>query len=96
MGSLTHEVSELPNPVGVHTLSPGMVLTDLLLDGATHQNKQIFNILCEQVRASNHTEVSLLGFLFFCQPDIEGSFCTQWYSSKSSEASVSLLFYVLG
>ena len=36
--------------VGVHTLSPGMVLTDLLLEGATLENKQIFNILCEQVR----------------------------------------------
>ena len=35
--------------VGVHTLSPGMVLTDLLLEGATTENKQIFNILCEQV-----------------------------------------------
>ena len=35
--------------VGVHTLSPGMVLTDLLLEGATPENKQIFNILCEQV-----------------------------------------------
>ena len=37
--------------VGVHTLSPGMVLTDLLLEGASTENKQIFNILCEQVRA---------------------------------------------
>lgn len=35
-------------PVGIHTLSPGMVLTDLLLDGATDVNKQIFNVLCEQ------------------------------------------------
>jgi len=33
--------------VGVHNLSPGMVLTDLLLDGATPENKQVFNILCE-------------------------------------------------
>ena len=34
--------------VGIHTLSPGMVLTPLLLDGATDRNKAIFNILCEQ------------------------------------------------
>eukprot|EP00850_Spirogloea_muscicola_P009997 SM000057S18427 [mRNA] locus=s57:581288:584463:- [translate_table: standard] len=34
--------------VGVHTASPGMVLTDLLLSGATLQNKQAFNIICEQ------------------------------------------------
>eukprot|EP00271_Cylindrocystis_brebissonii_P003493 TRINITY_DN1450_c0_g2_i1.p1 TRINITY_DN1450_c0_g2~~TRINITY_DN1450_c0_g2_i1.p1 ORF type:complete len:683 (+),score=134.54 TRINITY_DN1450_c0_g2_i1:246-2294(+) len=34
--------------VGVHTASPGMVLTDLLLSGATLQNKQAFNIVCEQ------------------------------------------------
>lgn len=34
--------------VGIHTASPGMVLTDLLLSGATLQNKQVFNIICEQ------------------------------------------------
>lgn len=33
--------------VGVHTASPGMVLTDLLLSGSTTQNKQMFNIICE-------------------------------------------------
>lgn len=36
------------SPVGIHTLSPGMVLTPLLLDGATDRNKAIFNVLCEQ------------------------------------------------
>jgi hypothetical protein len=29
-----------------------MILTDLLLDGATAANKQAFNILCEQVSMS--------------------------------------------
>ncbi|QDZ24245.1 short-chain dehydrogenase/reductase [Chloropicon primus] len=33
--------------VGVHTLSPGMVLTDLLLEGSTAENRKAFNILCE-------------------------------------------------
>ncbi|XP_047974437.1 probable chlorophyll(ide) b reductase NYC1, chloroplastic [Salvia hispanica] len=33
--------------VGVHTASPGMVLTDLLLSGASVKNKQMFNIICE-------------------------------------------------
>uniref|UniRef100_A0A383VKF8 Chlorophyll b reductase n=1 Tax=Tetradesmus obliquus TaxID=3088 RepID=A0A383VKF8_TETOB len=33
--------------VGVHVLSPGMMLTELLLEGATAANKQAFNILCE-------------------------------------------------
>lgn len=33
--------------VGFHIVSPGMMITDLLLEGATLQNKQIFNILCE-------------------------------------------------
>ena len=47
--SLKAEAGALSSPVGIHTLSPGMVLTDLLLDGATYANKQIFNILCEQV-----------------------------------------------
>eukprot|EP00891_Asterochloris_glomerata_P001477 jgi/Astpho2/1477/Aster-05363 len=46
--SLKAEAGALTSPVGIHTLSPGMVLTDLLLDGATYANKQIFNILCEQ------------------------------------------------
>jgi chlorophyll(ide) b reductase len=39
-------------PAGVHTLSPGMVLTELLLAGATVRNKQVFNVLCE------HPEIS--------------------------------------
>jgi len=34
--------------VRLHNLSPGMVLTDLLLEGATLENKLAFNILCEQ------------------------------------------------
>eukprot|EP00898_Chlorokybus_atmophyticus_P008074 jgi/Chlat1/8268/Chrsp78S07728 len=34
--------------VGVHLASPGMVLTELLLRGATTLEKQLFNIVCEQ------------------------------------------------
>ncbi|PRW56950.1 putative chlorophyll(ide) b reductase chloroplastic isoform A [Chlorella sorokiniana] len=49
--TLQTEASALPGaaqaPVRVHNLSPGMVLTDLLLEGATPRNKQVFNILCE-------------------------------------------------
>ena len=48
MGSLKAEAREQAMGVGIHTLSPGMVLTPLLLDGATDRNKAIFNILCEQ------------------------------------------------
>ncbi|GAB2268258.1 Probable chlorophyll(ide) b reductase nyc1, chloroplastic [Dionaea muscipula] len=33
--------------IGVHTASPGMVLTDLLLSGSTLKYKQMFNIVCE-------------------------------------------------
>ncbi|GKV11762.1 hypothetical protein SLEP1_g22985 [Rubroshorea leprosula] len=33
--------------VGIHTASPGMVLTELLLSGSTTKNKQMFNIICE-------------------------------------------------
>ncbi|PRQ46555.1 putative chlorophyll(ide) b reductase [Rosa chinensis] len=33
--------------VGVHTASPGMVLTDLLLSGSSLKNKQMFNFICE-------------------------------------------------
>jgi len=40
MGSLKAEAAQAGAPVGVHTLSPGMVLTDLLLEGASDANKQ--------------------------------------------------------
>lgn len=48
MGSLKAELQAAGSSVSVHTISPGMVLTGLLLSGATTQNKQVFNILCEQ------------------------------------------------
>lgn len=50
MQSLTAECEEGERDVdvGIHTLSPGMVLTALLLEGATERNKQVFNVLCEQ------------------------------------------------
>ncbi|XP_058763262.1 probable chlorophyll(ide) b reductase NYC1, chloroplastic [Vicia villosa] len=44
-GSLLKECKR--SKVGVHTASPGMVLTELLLSGSTVQNKQMFNIICE-------------------------------------------------
>jgi hypothetical protein len=34
--------------VGVHQLSPGMVLTDLLLEGAEPVAKRFFNVLAEE------------------------------------------------
>ena len=40
MGSLNKEAAAAGEPVRVHCLSPGMVLTDLLLAGATDRNKQ--------------------------------------------------------
>lgn len=46
--SVQSELKESNSQVGVHTVQPGMVLTNLLLDGATVENKQFFNILCEQ------------------------------------------------
>lgn len=47
MESIAAECEANQIDVGVHTMSPGMVLTELLLEGATLQNKQVFNILCE-------------------------------------------------
>ena len=41
MGSLNKEAQKSGAPVRVHCLSPGMVLTDLLLAGATDRNKQV-------------------------------------------------------
>jgi chlorophyll(ide) b reductase len=44
--------------VGVHTLSPGMVLTDLLLEGSTVDNRaSVFNILCEHPETVAHNLV---------------------------------------
>ena len=34
--------------VGIHQLSPGMVLTDLLLDGASPVARRFFNVLAEE------------------------------------------------
>ncbi|CAK9222361.1 unnamed protein product [Sphagnum troendelagicum] len=45
-GSLLQECKG--SRVGIHTASPGMVLTELLLSGASLQNKKMFNIICEQ------------------------------------------------
>ena len=41
--TLQHEAAALAGlgRVGVHALSPGMVLTGLLLEGATRRNKQV-------------------------------------------------------
>ncbi|XP_066305486.1 probable chlorophyll(ide) b reductase NYC1, chloroplastic isoform X4 [Miscanthus floridulus] len=44
-GSLLKESRR--SKVGVHTASPGMVLTDLLLSGSSIRNKQMFNLICE-------------------------------------------------
>ncbi|PWZ32673.1 putative chlorophyll(ide) b reductase NYC1, chloroplastic, partial [Zea mays] len=44
-GSLLNESRR--SKVGVHTASPGMVLTDLLLSGSSLRNKQMFNLICE-------------------------------------------------
>ena len=46
MGSLNKEAAAAGEPVRVHCLSPGMVLTDLLLAGATDRNKQVCTCSC--------------------------------------------------
>jgi chlorophyll(ide) b reductase len=44
---LTRTLIKETRGVGIHMLSPGMVLTDLLLEHADSQAKKIFNILAE-------------------------------------------------
>lgn len=44
-GSIVKESQKMN--VGLHTASPGMVLTELLLSGSSIKNKQMFNIICE-------------------------------------------------
>lgn len=39
MGSLSQEARQQQLPISIHTLSPGMVLTNLLLEGASGGNK---------------------------------------------------------
>ncbi|OLS24578.1 MAG: 2-(R)-hydroxypropyl-CoM dehydrogenase [Candidatus Heimdallarchaeota archaeon LC_2] len=34
--------------IGIHTISPGMVITDLIIPHVTSENANIFNILCEK------------------------------------------------
>ena len=47
--SLSEELLEAGvDSVGVHQLSPGMVLTDLLLDGASPTARRFFNVLAEE------------------------------------------------
>ena len=47
--SLSEELLEAGvDAVGVHQLSPGMVLTDLLLEGADPTAKRFFNVLAEE------------------------------------------------
>lgn len=48
MASVSAELEAAGSITAVHTVSPGMVLTGLLLSGATAANKRAFNILCEQ------------------------------------------------
>ncbi|KAK9809547.1 hypothetical protein WJX73_000350 [Symbiochloris irregularis] len=48
MGSLASEARQQRLPVSLHTLSPGMVLTNLLLEGTSVFHKAVFNVLCEQ------------------------------------------------
>ncbi|MHA2366676.1 MAG: SDR family oxidoreductase [Candidatus Hodarchaeales archaeon] len=44
-----HEMNELKDKnVGIHTISPGMVLTELLTNHVTSENANIFNILAEK------------------------------------------------
>lgn len=50
--SMQHEAAHIDDngtksKIGIHNFSPGMVLTDLLLEGATLENKRAFDILCE-------------------------------------------------
>jgi chlorophyll(ide) b reductase len=45
--SMQHETQIKGATIGIHNFSPGMVLTDLLLEGATLENKRAFDILCE-------------------------------------------------
>ncbi|EEH55041.1 uncharacterized protein MICPUCDRAFT_4755, partial [Micromonas pusilla CCMP1545] len=47
--SLSEELKEAGvHAVGIHQLSPGMVLTDLLLDGASPVARRFFNVLAEE------------------------------------------------
>ena len=46
--AVAKEMEDQDLKIGVHTISPGMVLTDLLISDATLRQKRAFNILAEQ------------------------------------------------
>ena len=58
-GSLGAEAAREGAPVGVHCLSPGMVLTNLLLEGASDINKQV-RLLHSFVRLPTSYRLQLL------------------------------------
>jgi chlorophyll(ide) b reductase len=72
--------------VGVHTLSPGMVLTDLLLHNATPQAKRIYNILAEKpetvalwlVERARNVEGNGRYIRFLTNPKATWRFATAW------------------
>jgi chlorophyll(ide) b reductase len=72
--------------VGVHTLSPGMVLTDLLLHDATPEAKRIYNILAERpetvarwlVERARKVEGSGQYIRFLTNPKAAWRFATAW------------------
>jgi len=72
--------------VGVHTLSPGMVLTDLLLRDSTPEVKRVFNILAEKpetvasflVERVREVEGSGQYIRFLTNPKAAWRFATAW------------------
>ena len=70
MGSLNKEAQDSGSPVRVHCLSPGMVLTDLLLAGATARNKQV----CLMRSYLNRLLLRLLSHLCQCTARPEETF----------------------
>ena len=72
--------------VAVHTLSPGMVLTDLLLHNATPQTKRIYNILAEEpetvarwlVKRARNVEGNGRYIRFLTNPKAAWRFATAW------------------
>lgn len=64
--SLVREYQDAGVGMGVHVLSPGLVLTDLLIEGSSQQNKRAFDILAE------HPETAAAYLVTHARAAVEG------------------------
>jgi len=98
-----NEDTELEDHIGIHTLSPGMVLTELLLKNTKKSSRSFFNILAERpstvadilvpkIRAIQGTEKTGEYLKILSNPKIIWRFMTKWrYKNRFFDEDGNLL-----